>query len=112
MSSLVAPRPSPNASHTAPIAARLRRLAESAGSKESFYRGALAAIADHLRATLAQLQIPHATAPIAATICVIERAALVAFGVSLHGLLFVIPVLFRTKLPGKEFGVGLFFALR
>ncbi|MDY3558559.1 hypothetical protein R5W23_005679 [Gemmata sp. JC673] len=42
---------------------------------------------------------------------VIERAALVALGVGLHGLLFVIPVLFRTKLPGKEFGVGLFFAL-
>lgn len=42
---------------------------------------------------------------------VIWRAAVVALGVLLHGLLFVVPVLFRTKLPGKEFGVGLFFAL-
>jgi hypothetical protein len=31
--------------------------------------------------------------------------------VILHGLLFVIPVFFRTKIRGKEFGVGLFFAL-
>lgn len=42
---------------------------------------------------------------------VIERAAFVACGVLLHGLLFVTPVFFRVKLPGKEFGVGLFFAL-
>lgn len=41
---------------------------------------------------------------------VIERAVVVACGVGLHGLAFVTPVL-RTKLPGKEFGVGLFFAL-
>ena len=42
---------------------------------------------------------------------VIRRAAVVACGVLLHGLLFVTPMFFRTKLPGKEFGVGLFFAL-
>jgi hypothetical protein len=42
---------------------------------------------------------------------VIQRAVVVACGVGLHCLLFVIPVLFRAKLPGKEFGVGLFFAL-
>jgi hypothetical protein len=42
---------------------------------------------------------------------VIWRAALVAVGVATHFLLFVVPVVFREKLPGKEFGVGLFFAL-
>lgn len=42
---------------------------------------------------------------------VIERAAVVACGVGLHCLAFVTPVLLRSKLPGKEFGVGLFFAL-
>ena len=42
---------------------------------------------------------------------VIERGLLVAVGVGLHGLLFVIPIIFGVKLPGKEFGVGLFFAL-
>jgi hypothetical protein len=42
---------------------------------------------------------------------VIARAALVAVGVALHCLAFVIPVVLREKLPGKEFGVGLFFAL-
>lgn len=42
---------------------------------------------------------------------VLERAVVVALGVGLHGLLFVVPVIFRRKLPGKEFGVGLFFAL-
>jgi hypothetical protein len=42
---------------------------------------------------------------------VIVRAGLVAIGVGLHFLLFVIPSLWQTKLPGKEFGVGLFFAL-
>jgi hypothetical protein len=41
----------------------------------------------------------------------IWRAALVAGGVATHFLLFVVPVVFREKLPGKEFGVGLFFAL-
>lgn len=42
---------------------------------------------------------------------VIERAVVVALGVSLHFLLFVVPIFFRRKLPGKEGGVGLFFAL-
>jgi hypothetical protein len=42
---------------------------------------------------------------------VIRRAGVVALGVSLHFLVFVIPVFLRVKLPGKEFGVGLFFAL-
>src|SRR4051794_19333477 len=42
---------------------------------------------------------------------VIWRAVLVAGGVATHCLLFVVPVVFREKLPGKEFGVGLFFAL-
>jgi hypothetical protein len=39
------------------------------------------------------------------------RAALVAGGVAVHFVMFVVPLLFRGKLPGKEFGVGLFFAL-
>jgi len=42
---------------------------------------------------------------------VIWRAVAVALGVSLHVLAFVVPLLLRQKLPGKEFGVGLFFAL-
>jgi hypothetical protein len=42
---------------------------------------------------------------------VMQRAAVVAFGVGLHCLAFVTPVFLRRKLPGKEFGVGLFFAL-
>jgi len=42
---------------------------------------------------------------------VIRRAAWVAVGVGLHFLLFVVPLIVRVKLPGKEFGVGLFFAL-
>ncbi len=42
---------------------------------------------------------------------VLWRAAAVALGVSLHCLAFVIPVFPWGKLPGKEFGVGLFFAL-
>jgi hypothetical protein len=42
---------------------------------------------------------------------VIERAALVALGLTVHFLLFVLPVILRDKLPGKEFGVGLFFGL-
>ncbi len=42
---------------------------------------------------------------------VLWRAAAVALGVSLHFLVFVVPVFLRDKLPGKEFGVGLFFAL-
>jgi hypothetical protein len=35
----------------------------------------------------------------------------VALGLTLHFLVFVVPVFTREKLPGKEFGVGLFFAL-
>src|SRR5437016_959480 len=42
---------------------------------------------------------------------VIWRAAYVALGLTLHFLVFVVPVFIREKLPGKEFGVGLFFAL-
>lgn len=42
---------------------------------------------------------------------VIVRAGLVALGVGLHFLIFVTPAFRRKKLPGKEFGVGLFFAL-
>jgi hypothetical protein len=42
---------------------------------------------------------------------VIIRAAFVAVGLALHFLVFVVPVFMRDKLPGKEFGVGLFFAL-
>jgi hypothetical protein len=42
---------------------------------------------------------------------VIRRAAVVALGVGLHFLVFVVPVFLRTKLPGKELGVGLFFSL-
>jgi hypothetical protein len=42
---------------------------------------------------------------------VIGRAAAVALGVGLHFLAFVVPVFLREKLSGKEFGVGLFFAL-
>jgi hypothetical protein len=42
---------------------------------------------------------------------VVRRAAIVAVGVATHFFLFVMPVVFREKLPGKEFGVGLFFAL-
>lgn len=42
---------------------------------------------------------------------VIWRAVVVALGVGTHFLVFVVPVVFREKLPGKEFGVGLFFAL-
>ena len=34
-----------------------------------------------------------------------------ALGLTLHLLAFVVPVVLREKLPGKEFGVGLFFAL-
>lgn len=42
---------------------------------------------------------------------VLWRAAAVGLGVSLHFLAFVVPVFLWGKLPGKEFGVGLFFAL-
>jgi len=42
---------------------------------------------------------------------VIWRASYVAVGLTLHFLVFVVPVFIREKLPGKEFGVGLFFAL-
>ncbi len=41
---------------------------------------------------------------------VITRAVSVALGLTLHFLVFVVPVFLRKKLPGKEFGVGLFFA--
>ncbi len=34
-----------------------------------------------------------------------------ALGLTLHFLLFVVPIFFRDKLLGKEFSVGLFFAL-
>lgn len=42
---------------------------------------------------------------------VLKRAAAVGLGVGLHFLAFVTPVFHRNKLVGKEFGVGLFFAL-
>ena len=42
---------------------------------------------------------------------VIRRAAVVALGVGLHFLAFVKPVFLPAKLPGKEIGVGVFFAL-
>ena len=42
---------------------------------------------------------------------VIGRAAAVGLGVGIHFLAFVVPVFHREKLAGKEFGVGLFFAL-
>jgi hypothetical protein len=35
----------------------------------------------------------------------------VALGLALHFLVFVVPAFWRDKLPGKEFDVGLFFAL-
>lgn len=41
----------------------------------------------------------------------IFRAALVGVGLVVHFFVFVVPLLSREKLPGKEFGVGLFFAL-
>jgi hypothetical protein len=42
---------------------------------------------------------------------VIQRGVVVAVGVGLHCLAFVTPIVLGVKLPGKEFGVGLFFAL-
>jgi hypothetical protein len=42
---------------------------------------------------------------------VIWRGMYVALGLVVHFLLFVVPALSREKLAGKEFGVGLFFAL-
>ncbi len=42
---------------------------------------------------------------------VLRRALVVAVGVTLHFLLFVAPVAGRRRLFGKEFGVGVFFAL-
>ncbi len=42
---------------------------------------------------------------------VVVRALFVAFGVATHFLVFVVPLVFRDRLPGKEFGVGVFFAL-
>lgn len=42
---------------------------------------------------------------------VMERALLVGIGVGLHFLVFIKPIFLGQKLPGKEFGVGIFFAL-
>lgn len=42
---------------------------------------------------------------------VIKRATYVALGMALHVFLFIMPVFPRGKFPGKEFSVGLFFAL-
>lgn len=42
---------------------------------------------------------------------VMERACLVACGVGLHFLAFIQPIFLGRKLPGKEFSVGVFFAL-
>lgn len=42
---------------------------------------------------------------------VLERALLVGVGVGLHFLVFIKPILLGKKLPGKEFCVGIFFAL-
>jgi hypothetical protein len=42
---------------------------------------------------------------------VLLRATFVALALAVHVLAFVVPVVLREKLPGKEFGVGLFFAL-
>jgi len=42
---------------------------------------------------------------------VIKRGACVALGLTLHFVVFVVPVFFRDKLFGKEFSVGLFFGL-
>jgi hypothetical protein len=42
---------------------------------------------------------------------VLRRGIYVALALAIHALAFVTPVVFREKLPGKEFGVGLFFAL-
>jgi hypothetical protein len=42
---------------------------------------------------------------------VMRRATYVALGLTLHFFVFVVPVFNREKLPGKEFSVGLFFAL-
>lgn len=42
---------------------------------------------------------------------VLRRGAVVAAGVCLHYLVFVVPVVFRVNVPGKELGVGVFFAL-
>lgn len=42
---------------------------------------------------------------------VVLRGLLVAGGMGIYFALFVAPMFFRGKLPGKEFGVGIFFAL-
>jgi len=42
---------------------------------------------------------------------VMWRGALVATGMAVYFTVFVLPVVFGAKLPGKEPGVGLFFAL-
>ena len=42
---------------------------------------------------------------------VLQRAMIVSLGLMLHVLAFVVPIVPRRRLPGKEFGVGLFFAL-
>src|SRR5262249_36934039 len=44
-------------------------------------------------------------------VAVIQRAAVVAAALAVHFFVFVMPVVLYRKLPGKEFGVGLFFAL-
>lgn len=41
---------------------------------------------------------------------VITRALLVAVGMAVYTVFFVVPLVFRRRLPGKEMGVGLFFA--
>jgi hypothetical protein len=41
---------------------------------------------------------------------VVQRGVMVFVGVCLNFLVFVVPVFLRRKLPGKELGVGLFFA--
>jgi hypothetical protein len=42
---------------------------------------------------------------------VLFRGGLVAIGVAIHFLIFVLPLFREEKLPGKEFGVGFFFSL-
>lgn len=42
---------------------------------------------------------------------VLRRGAMVALGLGIHYLAFILPLFSREKLRGKEFGVGLFFAL-
>ncbi len=42
---------------------------------------------------------------------VVRRASYVALGLAGYFFAYVVPLVTREKLPGKEFGVGLFFAL-